>query len=284
MKRFSWHGFVARFWHPNRPVALAIVTLLASAWSTAPRGRRIDPPSPSPAGKRPTVLLSADGMRVTTHGTWGGRELRPELEVARDSPREVALRVRRNTRRLPPGVVSSTVLHYGTFSVTLPSPLGNRRLVDADSGREIPYSDGKRLAEVTWLPEGYRFEGDSIPMHQPRLIEDPDGLAWSRTYVETDPRPEGRLELVVTQVSGPVPGGWGSDAPVVAQAEVPGHPAVIRERTEPDTGLVRERAACWSTAAYSYCVASHVREGTNYDLLSRDMLIRIAEGMREPAL
>jgi hypothetical protein len=284
MKRFSWHGFRARVRRTNPLPALAIITLLASAWTTAPRGRRGESSSASPSGQRPNVLLSADGLRVTTNMTWNeSAELRPELEVAWESPREVALRTRRNKRRLPPGAFIAAMIQYGFISVTLPSPLGTRRLVAAESGREIPYLDGKRLAEITWLPAGYRFEGDSIPMLQPRPVEDPEGLDWSRTYVPTDPSPEGPLELVVTQMSGPVPAGWGSDAPVVAHAEVGGQPAVIRERTESGTGRVRQRAVCWSTPAFSYCVTSWLVHGTGHDVLFRDTLLRIAEGMREPA-
>jgi hypothetical protein len=229
-----------------------------------------------------TALLSADGLRVTTQGTWSGGQPRPELEVAWESPREVALRARRDRRPVPPGAMSPLAIGYGTFSVSLPSQLGTRRLVDAESGREIPYLDGKRLAEVTWLPESYRFEGDSIPMLQPRPVEDPERFAWSRTYVQTDSGPQGHLELVVTQVLGPVPAGWGSTSPVVAQSEVAGHPAVIRERVEPDTTRVDERAVCWSTTAFSYCVTSRISHGAGLDVLSRDTLLRIAQGMREP--
>jgi hypothetical protein len=283
MKRLSWHGFSARVWAESRLAALAIVTLIAGAWATAPRGRRSDSSSASPSGQQPTVLVSADGLRVTTHMTWNeSAELRPELEVAWESPREVALRARRNSRRLPPGAFIAAMIQYGPISVTLPSPLGTRRLVTADNGREIPYLDGKRLAEITWLPEGYRFEGDSIPMLQPRPVEDPEGFAWSRTYVEIDPSPDGLLELVVTQVSGPASAGFGSDAPVVAQAEAAGHPAVVRERSESDTGRVRDRAVCWPTPAFSYCVTSMIAYGGNCDLLSRDTLLQVAEGMREP--
>src|SRR5262249_10562551 len=58
--------------------------------------------------------------------------------------------------------VMCTSLGYGrTARVVLRRPLGDRRLVDAANGHQVPAFDGSTLLEPTWLPGGWSAIGES---------------------------------------------------------------------------------------------------------------------------
>lgn len=250
------------------------------------------------------VLVRADGRRVSVLTAWheAAGEQRPEPLVAWESPEAVALALRRTRHPLPPGMVIPAVMPGDRpVSVTLPNPLGGRRLVDAVEGNELRCFHGRHLARITWLPAGYRFEGDDISRHRvPGTADEPLSFAWERTYGETGTGAHRRL--VITQVSGSTPQGAGAGLPVVDRGDVAGRRVTIHEQGNEFTTGVAHRAVTWSSAEYSYTIDSRAPIRVDWDpenplhttferpreaapeeeALSTDTLLRIVAGMEEP--
>lgn len=250
------------------------------------------------------VLVRADGRRVSVLTVWteAAGELRPQLLVPWESAKAVALQLRRTRHPLPPGMALPLAMPAPRpVSVTLPNPLGDRRLVDATEGHELRCFHGSNLARITWLPAGYRFEGDDITRGRvPGTADEPLSFAWDRTYGETGTGAHRRL--VITQVSGLTPQGAGAGPPVVDRGDVGGRRVAIHEQGNEFTTGIADRAVTWSTADYSYTIDSTAGIRVDWDpenplqttferprqpapeeeALSPDTLLRIVAGMEEP--
>jgi hypothetical protein len=101
-------------------------------------------------------------------------------------PIETAKEVRlRFTSRSPswstaPGVTGCDDIGYSRLiEVQLREPLGERKLVEAQFGREHPVFDGSSLFEPTWLPDGMKLVSE-----QPGYPEPETARYWQRTWAE----------------------------------------------------------------------------------------------------
>jgi hypothetical protein len=151
-------------------LAAALCGLLVAACAAGPAGR-------APTGTRvpdPTAGLERgaavrwdaarlDGRRLTLYFTGGAP---PQAPVGPCAPRYTAeARVTAGAVAvtlwpwLPPrhGQVACTAIGVSrTFVLTLPEPLGGRRVVDGAGGGARQVVDGSSLREPTYLPAGYR--------------------------------------------------------------------------------------------------------------------------------
>ncbi|PRX50878.1 hypothetical protein B0I33_10129 [Prauserella shujinwangii] len=248
------------------------------------------------------ALVGADGRRVSVLAVWHdpGGELPPALEVVREDRDAVEVVLRRRRRSvLPPGAAVPLVLiGPRTVTGTLPDPLRGRRLVDSATGREVPCFHAYRLAQVTWLPDGYRFETDAHPHTLRGGPFPPEVLAWSRVYITRTPIRGFTHEIRIVQALGrgltTLGPGWTPSGTVPVGA----HEASAYDDLEPGTARPTARAVSWSSATNSYLVRTGLRgrlpepediwaqpvlpPAVLEDVPAHATLLRVARGLREP--
>jgi hypothetical protein len=168
--------------------------------------------------------------------------------------------------------------------VALAEPLGDRRLVEAASGRVLPVFDGSSLRAPMWLPAGWELlsEGPGYP--------DPtSGRYWSQSWGEAQPAPVGDrcvpTSMPVTLVTGPVDlierhpaAGLAAGTGPGTALEVGGHPAVLH--VDETTGSAAEGSAVlvWSDGSTGHVLQTGPR-CVGDETLPLDVLVRIAESV-----
>ncbi len=136
--------------------AVSLALMAAGCGVLGPGSGFPPPPRQAPVT---TVLVSADGWVITGVGGMAcGHD--PRL-VARSYPRKVTL-IWVN----PDTNCNGETLRSAVVRIRLAEALGNRQLVQAGDGGQIPYFDQRDLARVTVLPAGFRLRGE-FPAGQP---------------------------------------------------------------------------------------------------------------------
>ena len=109
----------------------------------------------------------------------------------------------------------------GDLRTTLAAPLGNRRLIDATTGRTIPYTSETQVETPSWLPTGWERVGDA----RPELAQ-----SWATTF-QTDGGPNPRmLMLTQTENAKDALGGAANAVVGTAPARVSGDPSTLQVR------------------------------------------------------
>jgi hypothetical protein len=157
---------------------------------------------------------------------------------------------------------------------TLPAPLRRRRLVQASSGKPIPYFDANRFARLTVLPRGCRLSGGT-----------PEGGYLSASYLADtrycpDTKPALPLAtLIVTQAIGRVAfdakRGW----PVLARPSVNGHRATLLVRVGTGGLGVYLRVLIWDAGGFTFMLETFLN-GARERVLTTRQLLAIADGLR----
>lgn len=116
---------------PRRTAALVVCGLLLAACGTAPRAQT------QPLIR--AVRLGQDGRTVTTTVVVGGCQT--GRLTGRESDTAITLRLSIRTREKA-GQVCSAGIRLAPVGLTLRSPLGNRKVVDAATGRTLGIGSG----------------------------------------------------------------------------------------------------------------------------------------------
>lgn len=205
-------------------------------------------PAPSPSSSIVAAaegisfaLVSADQRTVTVTALGGGCTVDARL-TAHLTADAANLGLTSYTRESPGGGCTANLIIWARSTV-LSSPLGDRPLRDASTGKRIPSFDGRRLAHVGWLPPGARPPTDR-----------PDGRGWSRTF-DFPVRTTAPLEI--EQITGdhlderlpPNP------AFHVMRAMVHGRAARVLTQRDDAGRLVQTRVG-WTEGGYTFVVQS----------------------------
>jgi hypothetical protein len=223
---------------------------------------------PNPPGLTPVtqVLVSADGRVVTGRGPVACGH-GPRL-VARSYPRKVTL-----TWVSPDTSCHAEVIRFAVVSVRLPTPLGNRALVQASGGGPVRYFGQRNLARVTVLPSGFRLSSE-LPSGS--LTE---SGRWAVGDMRTYTGPSGTgAQLQITQLPAAV-----STRITLTSWPWPGHArvhgraaALLAERSG---GRVYSRSITWVDHGYRFVVGVSVT-GPRQVPASEAQLIAVAGGIR----
>ena len=255
-----------------RFIALLVLALIVSACGSGqsiPPTTQIGPALTSPVTG--PVLVSADGRTITTDALVEcGHD--PTLR-SRSYPNRVTLVL------VAPVVAQPNEYCFADFGqedlsvqTTLLAPLGRRRLVQASSGKAIPYFDATRFARLTVLPPGCRLSSG-----------DPEGgyfgpgyLADTRSCSSTKPTSP-LATLMVTQAIGraTLKLGW----PVVARPSVNGHRATLLVRAGAAPLGVYLRVLTWEADGYTFMLTTSLN-GPRERVLTTRQLLAIADGLR----
>jgi hypothetical protein len=249
-----------------RSFAIAVVALCAGCGVQATGSGFPNPPHLAAVG---AVLVSADGRVLTgVGGKACGYD--PKL-VARLFPDKVTLTWLNPHTNCDAETLLSAVVH-----TTLPDPLGDRPLVQASGGRQIPYFDERDLARVTVLPPGYRLRGD-YPAGQP--AGDTRTYTWPPGAGTAPPHgPCSCAQLVITQQvlsRGFIP----------PTRETSQRPVYVRVHSVVaallDNGPDYARSVNWAEHGYYFTVAAAF--GPKKVPLTDAQLIAVARGLQLPS-
>jgi hypothetical protein len=166
--------------------------------------------------------------------------------------------------------------HTRQVEVTLGEPLGGRKLIEEQFDRQQPVFDGATLAEVGWVPEGWRA-GPEIP-------GSPDGRYWRRSWSLLRPAPKNDnctpTEAGLSLVEGPVDavaGLSGTGGPGGKEFDLRGVPATYRRLDGEDGARL-----AWARDGRAFMVET--RPGCVGDTLaSEETMLRFARGLRQGA-
>jgi hypothetical protein len=233
---------LSRGHQPGRQT-VAIAPPTASTSPTPTPSHSVPPADPFPGttGHREQIasaLVSADGRHIIVPATGGGC-IQGAALGATEGPAEVALHL---TQYVSHAGGCPLNLIFENRSVTLASPLGGRRLVDGDTGRNVRYIDGRDLATVTWLPSG------SSGPHNVLL----DG--WTRNYAYVSRR---TAPISISQSAGNRLGALEYQAnPDVELTTLTIHGHRARLITQKDHGVLVQDRLAWFEAGYTITVES----------------------------
>ncbi len=232
----------------------------------APSGSSVPDPTAGLVREGPVSWDGArlDGQHLTVYFTGGAP---PEAPVGPCSPRytaEVGTSGAAVTVTLwawiPPRhgqeVACAAIGVSRTFEVTLPAPLGGRRVVDGASGKVRQVVDGATLREPTYLPAGYR-SGVGEP------FKGAFTQIWSRGADETLYLRQGGAGIARL--------GW--HPVVLAHTSVHGVPATAWKSRGFDDNV----CLSWSEGSTGFALSS---VGSPKAPLSVAELRRVAEGLR----
>jgi hypothetical protein len=212
------------------------------------------------------ALVSTDGRSIVVPATGGGCVRRVAL-TASQTASTVRLRL---TAFSVTGhdVACASVIRLLQTSTRLRTPLGHRRLVDADTGREVPFIPAGALARPGWLPEGA-----SRPTNSPVN-------GWTRTY--SFPARLHRAPLTIVQnpkrFSNPLEL-HADSVDKISHLSIDGRPA--RLRVENQGRGIDQVLLGWHADGYALIVASlPARSGQRP--LSPATVIRVADQLTYP--
>jgi hypothetical protein len=177
----------------RRCTALAVLTVLigaAAAGYLVTHHHRSYDVSPG------TALLSADGM-VLTVGDFSYSCVDPATVVVTESRGEVS--VLEQTHHS--GFECPAVLAPDLLTARLHAPLSRRSLIDATTGRLLPFFDQRHELMPGYLPAGYRASAQSWPF----WIAYTGVSRWpvcTQMYSFSNPASGARADLELTQVEG----------------------------------------------------------------------------------
>jgi hypothetical protein len=244
-----------RGWRAAIAVAGVVgLAFAAAAWISWSPGPKI-----SEGAVTGQLLASADGRTLTLSIGWGC-ENQPEL-VVRETAKAVRVSLKHTVR---PGFCDPG--GYGRIAAHLKSPLGDKPLTDAVSGKPVVHFDGRNLALPTYLPDHYFPYPEDQMAQIPGLVPFPaDRPNWASGYhYGSEPR-EGS-SLIIRQTLGETP--LPADR---ATATVKGHAAVFSS-AHPTLG---PRSLTWFDGTYTFTVTT----GAPVSLTDED-LVRVAEGLK----
>jgi hypothetical protein len=181
---------------PGRPrwTALAVLAVLIGA---AAAGYLVTHHHHSYDVSPGTALLSGDGM-VLTVGDFSYSCVDRATVVVRETRREVSVL---EQTHYTPDIECPAVLAPDLLTVRLHAPLGRRSLIDATTGRLLPWFDQRHELKPGYLPAGYRALAQSWPFWFPY-----GGVSrWpvcTQVFSSSDRASGALADLVLTQVAG----------------------------------------------------------------------------------
>jgi hypothetical protein len=162
---------------------------------------------------------------------------------------------------------------------TLAAPLRGRALVQAGTMAPIPTVFQARLASVSVLPRGYRFDGlvPSYDSGDPAPGWQKGELAATQIFTPGDGN---GATVTVCQATATGPPGCAKAAwPVIATLDVQGHKAVYQAETDAGTAVGAESSIKWSAGGRVFVVLSWVAHNGQH-LCSQAQMLAIARGVR----
>jgi hypothetical protein len=212
------------------------------------------------------VLVSPDGRTLSIQGSMpcSGQD----TFTATEHPDRVVVADVWTGPAHSPGCTAAMGL--GTWTAHLSAPLGNRQLIDAATGRPVPWIGGPSLLDPGYLPPGYRLvRADGRP---PELLDDAFQSACSTRWYSSGPGPE----LVISECTGRLVSTTSPHSRlVVGQVTVAGTTAQIRGF---QTAGGARRGLVWEVGDRTYVVAT-INEADG-PLLPDKALVTIADGLR----
>ncbi|MGI8868637.1 MAG: hypothetical protein ACR2F6_07240 [Mycobacteriales bacterium] len=176
-----------------------------------------------------------------------------------------------------------TVRWPRTTTMPMTPPLGRRTLTDVTSGRRVPVMDSADLLRPTWLPAGFRSDGDGRTNpsgRHPDSYERGWAQTWSAPGAKADPRiscvQSGRPGLLVLQGSRMGEG----DAEAVAASVRIGSAAGSVWKDHYGRYRVRWHPADAPAGWYVYLMSTSSCVQPRSPGLPLSALLRIARGMR----
>ncbi len=210
------------------------------------------------------VVISADGRTMTA---WAGVDCGHAQRLrAHSYSNRVTLTL--VTPVVPPTTLCLLDLMAETVSTRLPAPLGERRLVQASSGKPIPYFDASQFARLTVLPPGCVLAGD-FPAGGPHNRGDQRDCTYGSDSTG--------LTLSVTQFIGRVGANPGTAWSVVDHPSINGHRATLWVGAESGLG-VYVRSVAWHQDGYTFVLTSEPND-VRERVISVRLLLAIADGL-----
>jgi hypothetical protein len=237
--------------------AVALLAACASGPSSVPRAAGHAPSRPGAAGPPPAehfaagttfwpvsqVAVLSDDRTLVAETTWGCGG--PPRLVAAEMTHAVVLVL---AQPPPPPGPCAAVLLSGPVRNRLTTPLGDRRLLRRTSLTAIAAVYQSKLASVSVLPPGYRFDG-LVPGSGFSSRAQGDRDFSTRTFTLKGGAPVTISEATGTAIPR-MPYSW----LVTATVDVSGHQAVCRAETF--DGAVDTRSIAWSAGGRVFVVVS----------------------------
>jgi hypothetical protein len=260
--------------------AIALLAACGGAPSAALRApRRAAQPSLPVAGPRSPehfakgatfwpvseVAVLSDDRTLVAVTTWGCDEP-PRLDATELAGAVVLVLVRPPPTRRP----CAAGLTAGPVHTRLGSPLGGRKLLRRTSLTAIPVVYQSRLAAISVLPPGYRFDGLVPGSGFSRQVRG-DRDYSTRTFSARDDAPLTVSEATGTTIPS-VPAGWA----VTATTKIGGQRAACRAETF--DGAVDARSVAWSAGGRVFIVTSQQDLDTDH-VPSQAQLLAVARGV-----
>lgn len=270
-----------------RGVAMAVAAMVAGCAVPAAPGGWPNPPRTSPVSG--PLLVSADGRVITGIGSMACGHA-PQL-AGRSYPRKVTLIWVNPDTNCHAEMIGSAVAR-----ARLPSPLGNRALVQASSGAPVRYFGERDLARAGVLPAGFRLSSD-LPFGIAELpsVSFPDSAGWAVGDTRTYTGPAGTAaQLAIAQLVAAHGFNPRTPWPWPAHARVDGRPAVLL--VDRANGLAYSRSITWVARGYRFVVnifvhgqiphpagkqiVPHPVDTSKQVPLSNAQLVAVADGIR----